>query len=322
MRIKVNMRLGFQYRWFIYIMLFSLASCARILNTSTQTVFVKTDNTIKSVFADSTNEILYGWGIFFVDRSKKPLLLRVQTHDSVTKYVAIKSRKANAYWLNLVSPLCLGFIADRKTLAKYAYPDKLYLENSKDKIKVYRVQPIKKGTFCLTFPTPYTNSFRVGTDKGYYESFGFMGLGIGMEYYYRDNQYLSLSAGGAGDFPVPFPAPYDFFGERQNSSTQFISFRNNLILGSFNFGYGIQCSNQSWRISNRAIANFVARRVDNKFLGLSFSSQFRVIKNIGIGLLYQPSLLNINSKPTLEYQHFISMEFIFKLPIVNGKYNF
>jgi hypothetical protein len=53
----------------------------------------------------------------------------------------------------------------------------------------------------------------------------------------------------------------------------------------------------------------------NKTLGLSVYSNYRLGHSFRLGVLYQPGLFSIGAKPVLDYQHFISLNFIWKMPI-------
>jgi hypothetical protein len=41
---------------------------------------------------------------------------------------------------------------------------------------------------------------------------GFIGMGFGLDYYYRNNRFVSLVASGSTDFMVFMPAPVDYEG--------------------------------------------------------------------------------------------------------------
>jgi hypothetical protein len=283
-----------------------------------QSIFIKSDKVIQSVYLDTANATLYNDGIFYVNRSKQPLKFKIQLLDNTVKYATIKPKKAYYYWANFISPFWLGFLVDKKTNRKYAYQDFVYLENVKDEIEVYQFQPIRKGTINLTFPCPYNNLFRVKYPKGYFDNAGFVGIGIGAEYYYKDNHYLSISACASGSSPVPIPVRYR--GLNEITYTRFVSLRNNFIHGNFDFGYGVHYSELGWSISNPLDMDFIKLDQFNQALGFSFITQFRVSQLFKVGLLYQPSIINLYKPKIVDYQHFVSLEFILKIPIIRGKH--
>src|SRR5690606_12574755 len=68
----------------------------------------------------------------------------------------------------------------------------------------------KKGDYRIDFKFPYIYYLIFNTDKKFTENqFGFLGLGIGFEYSYKDKRYISASNSFITTFELPFPMPLD-----------------------------------------------------------------------------------------------------------------
>jgi hypothetical protein len=61
----------------------------------------------------------------------------------------------------------------------------------------------------------------------------------GLDYFYRENRYLSLSLGAATDLPLADKKSIPLNGFVKTASTFYTSLRANRVLGSFDLGYGI-----------------------------------------------------------------------------------
>src|SRR5687767_15798002 len=66
---------------------------------------------------------------------------------------------------------------------------------------------LKKGTTNWIVSFPYVNSFYLQTIDKYKTSTGFLGFSTGLEYFYKDSNYISINLGVALDFFFPVPAP-------------------------------------------------------------------------------------------------------------------
>ncbi len=297
-----------------------LTACATILNSPIQKIIITTDKNITNVTIDSTNKSIAINNTFYIARDKKPLIIHVQ-HDTTKYDVVLKSKLSSSYFFNLYPGLWEGFWIDYKNHAKYVYPKRIHIQLLNDSIKISRFAPVEKGTFKWLYSLPYINTYRVKKDVGFLNSFGYLGIGVGVEYYYNKNKYLSLNLAVATDSPIPFPAAIDYFdSEHHICTTSYINLRNNFIIGRFDFGYGLNFSNLYWRWSKGIDSTYMSKDKYTQNLGLCFESQYRFGEYFRMGLLYQPQLIDVTHKPTFDYQHFISIEFVWKFQ--NLQYNY
>ncbi len=288
-----------------------------------QKILISNDSTIKSAsikngfLTDSSKKNIVTKE-YFVSRSEKPLVVELKT-DTATKTIYLKPRNSFAFWFNIVENYGLGMLIDKDSPKRYGYPTRIFFSLKDSTIKHSSfLQRDTKGMFNWTVSVPYINSFYLKTKDAYKSSGGFLGIETGVEYYYKNKSYLSANIGAAIDFLVPFPVPIDYWGERQAFSTTYFSIRNNHSFERLSVGYGINFSQLKWTITNSSDSTFIPQTQKNFGCGLSLSSAYRIGNYFSIGLLYQPMLFNLNNKPALDYQHFISAELILKIPTKTG----
>ncbi len=290
-------------------------SCATILNPTIQKIKITSDKSITNITIDSAKNNIKDNNNYYVLRDKRPLVVRFR-HDTSNYEIVLKSKLSSSYFFNLYPGLWPGFLIDRNKSVKYTYPKRIHIEYLNDTINVSHFAPVDKGTINWVLSIPYINNFYVKTDNDFQNSIGFMGIGTGIEYYFKKNNYLSLNFGVASDIPIPFPAPIDYFGaEHHFCSTFYINLKNNFIINRFDVGYGLSYSNLNWEWSKGMDYTAVRKSKYSHNLGLCFESLYRFGESFRLGLLYQPSLIDISHKPTFDYQHFVSIEFIWKFPL-------
>jgi hypothetical protein len=294
-----------------------VSACATVLNGGTQKISIRTDNNLKVVSVDSSLKIFGDRSSFYVERSRNPLKVNIQT-DTSKKQILIQSHNSVAYWANIYFNYGIGMLIDRDRPGRYSYPKRIYLHIDDKELKINRFEPISKGAVTLHFAMPYINFFQVRTVDGSRSSGGFWGLEGGIDYYYRNNSFLSLYAGAATDFFVPVPAAVDIWGEYQTSSGFYASVRDNKCVGSFSFGYGLAFSKLLWRKSNTIDSTFVPQSHTNSAIGLSLASAYRFGEYFQLGLLYQPYFIRIDNRVAADYQHQVSLELIVKVPVRRG----
>jgi hypothetical protein len=202
-------------------------------------------------------------------------------------------------------------LIDKDNPKRYAYSVRNYLKLQDTTIKRSRFTPIEKGTINLSLSPSFTTIFSIQAKDKKYNSAGVFGLEAGVEYFYRNNNYLSINLGAATDrFGEHFGPGYV-----ETATTLFTSVRNNNIVGSFDLGYGINASRQKWTKQTIGDTIKIDESIKSIGLGLSFSAQYRVGSYFRLGILYQPNLLNTSFKPSLNYQHYISLNLIWKFPV-------
>lgn len=186
-------------------------------------------------------------------------------------------------------------------------------------------EPIyKKNDLRLDLKLPHINSMSFNPKKEYRaDKIGFNGYGIGLEYNYSEKRFVETSFSLAMTFELPFPAPLD----REHSIalySYYISLTDNIIVNKFTFGYGVNYAvNQrnevyrSFEIINTPLPNNTYDT--NRNLGLTLQSYYKIGKTLNLGLIYRPSVLNLNNKITPIYEHLISLELNWRIPLSNLK---
>ena len=310
-----------RYQIFFIISAMILCSCATTLNQPLQRIFIATDNNIKSVTVNRstlTDSTLIGIDeskIYYVPRGPKPLIGELQ-HYSTKKIVILKARSSFAYWANIDFNYGLGMLVDKNSTKRYAYPQKNYFSVEDTTIKRHRFPPVRKGTINLSLSLPFITIFNVQSNNRKYNSIGIFGLEAGMDFFYKKDHYVSFNIGAATDASIVDHIGPGYF---ETGSSLFASVQNNYVIGSFDIGYGINLSQLQWRKKTIGDTINLDQSVKNTALGFSLSAQYRMGNYFRFGLLYQPDFFSTNLSPAFNYQHYISLNLIWKLPVRNAK---
>lgn len=303
----------------VFCILSLFSSCATLLNNPVQKIFIATDNKVKvisvekNVLVDSSLMGINAPRAYYIIRSNNSLKVNLEI-DSIKKAIFLHPRNSFAYWFNIYCNYGIGMLVDKNNTRRYSYPVRNYLTVKDTSIKILRFAPINKGTINLSLSLPFTTIFSIKTTNKQYISAGIFGFEAGLDYFYQKNRYISMNIGVATDKGIT-----EYFGPGyiQIGNTIFTSVRNNYVVGSFDFGYGINVSQLKWIRTTIGDTINLDQSKRNIGLGLSFSTQYRVGNYFRLGVLYQPNLLNTGFKSAFHYQHYISLNLIWKLPINN-----
>jgi hypothetical protein len=152
---------------------------------------------------------------------------------------------------------------------------------------------------------------------------GFLGIGAGVEVFYKDKNYISTTIATGLDFPYFFPFHVDQSGtyETEKSITRNVSLRNHHQFGIFDFGYGAQYSMLYWQKSYFYDAGIPASPdkveiFETSNVGLSLATHIFTSEYFKVGFLYQPSIYKLTPERKIDYQHFGSLEFVWRIPIL------
>lgn len=195
--------------------------------------------------------------------------------------------------------------------------------------RVYK-KPWEKDNIHLDVSVLMANQFYFrppGADLG---TGGFWGVSAGGDYCYRRNRFLSLQVGTAINYVLPVPAGVDVRPDSAGHlytdqiNTTFINVRNNYVWRRWDFGYGLMASRHdrtetdSYSNSKRTMDSVLTRNYTNMGLGASLAAYYRWNWFFYMGILYQPQALSIQNGVQWKYEHFISLDVLFRLGIYNS----
>lgn len=264
-----------------------------------------------------------------VERSKEDLSV-VLISDSIKRNFIVKSSPNNAFLFGnlLWFEFCpIAYLIDFSNPKRYYYGKSVtfYLK-SLDSVIIPQKTPLayfsrefptKAGQMNFSFSIPYINSFY---QKPPFEpnksNTGFWGASLGLEYYYKDYNYLAINANTASDFFAPI-GPADIFGEYDMMSTMYLSLTDNHRFNRFSAGYGINFSSNSWdhrNYSSSVPLREPIKRVSHS-IGLTLNGYNQIGQHLFIGVIYRPTILRVSPDVAFKYEHLISLDFAFKYRI-------
>jgi hypothetical protein len=301
------------------------SSCATVFNGSSHKVHFATNIEAEQITVNKrTKRLVDGGTTFEADRKKEPLLVSIKGKDSAYQ-VSIKSRNTPSYLYDVIFTAGLAAIIGREDPRRYGYRNYIYVEKKGDAIRLYRFAPTPKGTVNVNFSMPYLNYLHLSTTENYKDIAGFFGLSAGVDYFYKQNTYLSLQGGAAATAIEAVPVPVKYAGKHEHASTLFASIRNNHTIRSFDFGYGLSFSKYYWKQHDDDDPLFATKEMKSSAMGLSLTTQYRITKNFRMGFLYQPSFFTLNKtayansdRNNFSYQHLLSLELVFKFMARKG----
>jgi hypothetical protein len=92
------------------------------------------------------------------------------------------------------------------------------------------------------------------------------------------------------------------------------SFTHNFKVNRFNLGYGINESINSWNLRDTGGTTESITKTSSS-LGITTSLYYQVGKHFFTGLIYRPSLLRLDPKFELKYEHLLSVDFGWKIKL-------
>ncbi|MDC8004855.1 hypothetical protein POV27_12405 [Aureisphaera galaxeae] len=295
-------------------LLFLFSSCATLFNGRTAPITFRSKTPVQITVNDS---------VFTVDRSKTirvprsgDSLVVTAKNDSLERQFVLQPRLSFLFYYN-VTNLGLGFIVDDDTDLKYGYPRFVKLDESLEWKNSSIMSSRQQGHWNLGVSLPHVNQFYFQPNGAPDASgFGFFGVSVLGEYFYKDNKFINLTAGGIIDAPVPFPASVSYDTEYETHNALFISLTDNYVLNRFSVGYGANFSRYNWAY-HREIeeeGSFMEEEIrkSSNSLGLSLNSYYRIGERFHVGLVYRPTFVKLNAPNTFEYEHSISIDLVWK----------
>lgn len=300
------------------------SSCATVLNSRTKRIDILTISPARIVLIKDTLVNYHNRTEIQVPRDIEPLKLIV-FNDSISKEIIIDSRNSFAYWFNIYANCGIGMLIDKDKLRRYSYPNRVYVNvvSSNDKPFTLYNPIFKKGDLQWHISLPYVNNFilRPTNENDAKINTGFWGLTTGLDYYYKDNQFLNISLTGVLDFFLPVIGAVDISGEYDSMSSVYISFSNNYRINRFSTGYGLSFSRNQWAHNYSSFGDSPppVREPVTKgsySIGLFFPIYMQAGEYFNIGLIYRPSFFKIQPAIEFKYEHLISIDLAWKIPLI------
>jgi hypothetical protein len=294
------------------------SSCATIFNDK---------HKIVGIFTNKPASIIYQNDTFLTDkknrlllpvlRSKQPLNL-VFFDDSLSKKVTVPYITSPTFYWNIYNGIQpVGFFIDWKNSKRYTYSDRIYV-NLRDTINAFESVNYAKKAVFLNLSFPLYNNLRMAyerEDKNV--TFGLMGLSAGLEYCYKFKKSLSFSM-------VVIPnSGYGFdgldFQTKRVSATNYMSVTHNHFFKRWSLGYGISYGKNY--IKERNFEREIPYSEKSYIVwGLETNAYYRVGNVFQIGLKYRPTFYRFDAENPIEYEHLISFDLRFKLPLNEVKF--
>ena len=267
---------------------------------------------------------------FKIKRSKEDLNIKLLSDSTERLYIVKASPNAAFLYANLICyPILPVMYGVDFTNQKRFYYGKSIMLNFYDTTSVIRPKiskgyydywtknfPTNEGQINLTYSFPWVNSFYLQpTQETSKANTGFWGISAGLEYYYKERKYLSLTGSAVMDFFIPFPAAVDFEGERESMYSVYTSLTDNFKFRRFSVGYGLNFSRNIWKFSYHGGDSPPTREPTTKSsnsLGFTIDGYHQIGKRFHVGLVYRPTLLNVYPDIDFKYEHLISLDFKWK----------
>lgn len=306
-------------------LLLCLTSCATITNSRTYPLRVSTNAKNASVKVyDSVYKLPTE---VEVTRSNKPLQVTL-TYDTIVRDYTVKSKIMSKTSLDNI--IFFGFypealLVDVLTKKGYYYGDELFMDIYDTLPEAKRIISSRKkhityeeNSFNINISIPYANIFLLQPEsEGIKKGGGFFGLTLGAEYFYKKNKYVKLNAGGIVSFPIPFPVPLINDGEVETLVSLYSTLTDNYQLNRFSLGYGFSYSFYRYdhNFGDDNYTNQKDKSVKGHGIGLSFNTYYRLGRRFNIGFVYNPTFISIYPQTELLYQHTISFDLLWRIPI-------
>ena len=304
---------------------FLLSSCATLINQKNVDLTIHSDtDSVKICVNNDTTRWYNTPKRINVERSRNDLLI-IAKKDSVKKMIQVNSKLSNAFWLgNVFSGIGIfGYAIDLTNSKRFTYPSNITIsfQTNNSSTKNYRTwfSP-EKGLLVFKISVPEGNHFYINKGNGYGNSFGFLGISGGLEYYFSDKYSISSDIGAMIDFMIPLPVPIDYWGPRESSSAIYGNIQIGSDINRFHYGAGLQYNKTFYNKWDTipTTPEYYSRdtlsihKVQNN-LGIALSTYYRISNVFNVGLSYYPSfvILNKNGLDT-HYSHLIFFELIFK----------
>ena len=305
----------------LIIIVLAFSSCATLFNARTTRVDIHTTYPTTIVVGNDTVRTVKNKATIKVKRQEAPLQFSTIA-DSTLKNYSVNSRLSSAYWGNIFFYYGLGYLIDLPSPKKFTYPRELYINPLSPDTKIRSIGNYNhKGELYFNISIPEVNFMQQYSNfMGQRYNAGFMGLSLGMDYYYHPSMFVNFTASSALTFEMPFPLPLDYFGPYESASTNYISLSNNHSFYFLTLGYGLSFSENIWRYSNNYWGGDLQQAYysvykRNYALGFVFPLYVKLGRHFQTGVIYRPSFYRPYERIPFVYEHLISIDLIWKFKL-------
>lgn len=295
-----------------------LSSCATILNGPAQKIRIASEKDVtdvrveRSLPADSLALPMGNTASYIVPRSSGSLIIHYRVDDTAEKTLSVRPRNSLAFWINISLTYGIGLLIDWNNPKRYSYPAWTYLKANDSAISHHWFPSTPKHTLRLSLTYSPVNMLSLWSPKGRSVTGGPFGFEAGLDYFYKKDRYVSMTAGAGTN-----AAPVDHIGLGYYDLTDalYANIRNNYAIGTIDLGYGLNIIDYEWTRITQTRTATLRTSANTVALGLSLAAQCRISYFFRIGLLYQPDLINTTRSPVSNYQHYIAVQLCWKLPL-------
>lgn len=303
----------------------SFSSCATIMHKNTVGVNIYTDVDSALVFVKGVNESYLSPAHIELTRSKSDAELIIKK-DTVTKTLILDSQISSAFLIgNYFTFNIFGYLYDLTNPKRFTYPQYNYvsLTGNEKYNRSTTFRPLsssytrslsKKNQLYFKISIPEGNHFYLNKGDGYGNTYGFLGISAGAEYYFSDLYSINFDIGTMTDFPLPVPAAVDYLGTYERSFADYMDLQIGKDVKFFHYDIGLQFNKTYFR-EWESVSLYPEYRQELKSLhdqynaGLAFSGYYRLMDRFCLGVNYYPSCFTWhNGDFDLHYSHLLMFE--------------
>ncbi|MDR1516761.1 MAG: hypothetical protein LBS52_01450 [Dysgonamonadaceae bacterium] len=316
-----------------------LTSCATLLSGQAYVMSIESDLPDASIRINDESTFKLPAKIA-VTRSKKDLAVSVLQNESVINETILEPKIRHSF----IGQVFYGdpyfifdLLIDSKYNKRYTYGDRLNVDSlgnienfiGLEKLLSNRYADLflnhnKKGNINLLVSNPAVDFYRLAPigEPIQKRMSAVLGLGVGGEYFYKDNKSLQLK--GDAFALVSFGENYPSYG----CSAQNVSLTDNLYRKRFSFGYGLNYAKNTF-VSHAysyyskpleeleegeepVLIDVEGYSKTNNLLGLALNMYYRFTNNFYLGVVYRPSFLEL-SKLKMKNEHTVSIDLTWKI---------
>lgn len=299
-----------------------LQSCNMDLRSPNSRVRFKSDNpfnlSIKdSIYTSKNNKVVYKY------TRTKDTLKAVVKMQSITDTISVLPINSIDYLSDKISFFGLPSARLDNHPNRYVYPNNVRIKIEGDsirylnnRIKTLESDNFQRGDLTLNLSIPYINYFHYdfqGVDNKDY--FGFLGAGLGVQYFLTDKYSLETGASSRLNFLAPIPASVSGDFDLILVSNLFLKFH--MLKNKWEYSTGITYDNT--RFSQNTDDQMEPPTELSNNLGIILGAKYQIGKKAFIGLEYNPTFINVKNGSNGNLNHLVSVAFEWKFRLRKNK---